>query len=135
MWSVWLERNRHSFEDNEKTLDELKGLCQRNLLEWSHCWGFTDCSSLSEFMSSLSLVSWLLILLCFLFFFPVVHHHEQLVLFLISLIIVFCLPIKKKKKMKGLQKVICKWEQLMHQWGRGIWFMLREQKEVQKKKT
>ena len=35
--------------------------------------------------------------------------------------------------LKGLQKVICKWEQLMHQWGRGIWFMLREQKEVQKK--
>ena len=55
------------------------------LLEWSRCWGFTDCSSLSEFMSSLSLVSWLLLLLCFLFFFPVVHHHEQLVLFLIFL--------------------------------------------------
>ena len=33
MWSVWLERNRRSFEDNEKTLDELKGLCQQNL--WS----------------------------------------------------------------------------------------------------
>ena len=26
MWIVWLERNRHSFEDNEKTLDELKVL-------------------------------------------------------------------------------------------------------------
>ena len=24
MWIVWLEQNRHSFEDNEKTLDELK---------------------------------------------------------------------------------------------------------------
>ena len=57
MWSVWLERNRRSFEDNEKTLDELKGLCQRSLLEWSRYWGFTDCSSLFEFMSSLSLVS------------------------------------------------------------------------------
>ena len=57
MWIVWLERNRRSFEDIEKTLDELKVLCQRSLLEWSHCWGFTDCSSLSEFMSSLSLVS------------------------------------------------------------------------------
>ena len=33
MWIVWLERNRHSFEDNEKTLDELKVLCQRSLLE------------------------------------------------------------------------------------------------------
>ena len=57
MWIVWLERNRHSFEDNEKTLDELNVLCQHSLLEWSHCWGFTDCSSLSEFMLSLSLVS------------------------------------------------------------------------------
>ena len=55
--SVWLEQNPHSFEDNEKTLDELKVLCQHSLLEWSHCWGFTDFSSLSEFMYSLNLVS------------------------------------------------------------------------------
>ena len=57
MWIVWLEQNRHSFQDNEKTLDELKVLCQHSLLEWSHCWGFTDFSSLSEFMYSLNLVS------------------------------------------------------------------------------
>ena len=38
-------------------LDELKVLCQRILLEWFCCWGFTDRSSLFEFMSSLSLVS------------------------------------------------------------------------------
>ena len=49
MWIVWLERNRHSFKDNEKTLDELKVLCQRSLLEWSHCWGFTDCSGYQSF--------------------------------------------------------------------------------------
>ena len=57
MWIVWLERNRQSFEGKEKTLDELKLLCQRSLLEWSRCWGFTDCSSLFEFLSSFSLVS------------------------------------------------------------------------------
>ena len=57
MLIVWLEQNRRSFEDNEKMLDELKVLCQRSLLEWSCCWVFTDYSSLSEFMSSLSLVS------------------------------------------------------------------------------
>ena len=57
IWIVWLEQNRCSFEDNEKMLDELKVLCQRRFLEWFRCWGFTDCSSLSEFMSSLSLVS------------------------------------------------------------------------------
>ena len=39
-----------------ETLDELKLLCHRSLLEWSCCWGFTDCSSLSEFFSSISLV-------------------------------------------------------------------------------
>ena len=57
MWIVRLERNCLSVEDKEKTLDELKVSCQRSLLEWSHCWGFTDCSSLSEIMSSLNLVS------------------------------------------------------------------------------
>ena len=39
MWIMWLWRNRRSFEDKEKTLEELKILCQRSLLEWSHCWG------------------------------------------------------------------------------------------------
>ena len=51
MWIAWLERNCCSFEDTEKMLEELKVLCQRILFEWSHCWGFTDCSSLSEFRS------------------------------------------------------------------------------------
>ena len=37
MWIVWLERNRRFFEDNEKTLDELKVLCLHSLLEWSPC--------------------------------------------------------------------------------------------------
>ena len=55
MWIVWLERNRRSFENMKKTLDELKVLCQRNLFEWSCCWGFTDSSSLSKFMFSLRL--------------------------------------------------------------------------------
>ena len=57
MWIVWLEQSRRSFEDIEKTLDELKVLCQWSLLEWSRCWGFTNCSSITEFMLSLSLVS------------------------------------------------------------------------------
>ena len=57
MWTVWLEQNRRSFEDTEKTLEELKVLCQCSLFEWSRCWGFTDYSSLSEFIFSLRLVS------------------------------------------------------------------------------
>ena len=55
MWIDWLERNRRSFENMEKTLYELKVLCQRSLFEWARCWGFTDSSSLSEFMFSLRL--------------------------------------------------------------------------------
>ena len=57
MWIVWLERNHCSFEDTEKTLEELKVLCQRNLFYWSRCRGFTDCSSLSEFRFSLRIAS------------------------------------------------------------------------------
>ena len=55
MWTVWLERNRYSFENMEKTLDELKVLSQRSLFEWSRCSGFTESSSLLEFLFSLRL--------------------------------------------------------------------------------
>ena len=55
MWIMWLERNRRSFEDKGKTLEELKILCQRSLMEWSHCWGFTESLSLLEFLFSLRL--------------------------------------------------------------------------------
>ena len=64
MWIVWLGRNRRSCEDKEKTMEEFKILCQRNLMEWFRCWGFIECFSLSEFMPSLSLVSWLLSCYC-----------------------------------------------------------------------
>ena len=57
MWTVWMERNHRSFEDSEKYLVELIGLCQRSLFDWSQCWGFTECSSIVQFFSSLSLVS------------------------------------------------------------------------------
>ena len=37
MWILWLEWNRRSFEDTEKTLEELFVLCQRSLFDWSRC--------------------------------------------------------------------------------------------------
>ena len=61
-----MERNHRSFKNMEKTLDELKVLCQHNLFEWSRCWGITDSSSLSEFMFSLRL-TFDFPLLCLLF--------------------------------------------------------------------
>ena len=84
MWIVWLGRNRRSFENMEKTLDELKVLCQCSLFGWARCWGFTDSSSLSKFMFSLRLSFWFPFILFYYLFllFLVVHHHEQLVLFL-----------------------------------------------------
>ena len=56
MWTIWMERNCRSFEDSEKSLVELIGLCQINLFDWSRCWGFTEFSSIVQFFSSLSLV-------------------------------------------------------------------------------
>ena len=50
MWIVQTEQNGCSFEDTEKTLVKLKDLC----------WGFTDCSSFIEFISSLRIASWFL---------------------------------------------------------------------------
>ena len=56
--------------------------------------GFTDCSSLSEFMSSLSLVYWFLVLLCCLFFFSCTF-------LFFSFIINFWLPIKREREREG----------------------------------
>ena len=51
---VWRERNQCSFEDTEKSLVQLQALCQKTLFDWSKCWGFSDCSTILEFISSLS---------------------------------------------------------------------------------
>ena len=49
MWLFWKERNSHTFEDMESSLDQLKALFARTLFDWSWVWGFTQCSSLLEF--------------------------------------------------------------------------------------
>ena len=53
MWVVWLERNRRSFEAQERTLVQLQALCQNTLFEWAKCWGSSNCSSTLEFFSTL----------------------------------------------------------------------------------
>ena len=53
MWTIWTERNRRSFEDEGKTVVQLLELCQRTLFDWSRCWGFSDCSNLLDFLSSI----------------------------------------------------------------------------------
>lgn len=52
-WLVWSERNRRAFEDEEKSVVQLLEFCQKTLFDWSRCWGFLDCSSLTDFISSI----------------------------------------------------------------------------------
>ena len=53
MWTIWIERNRQSFKDEGKIVVQLLDLCQRALFDWSRCWGFSNCSTLMDFLSSI----------------------------------------------------------------------------------
>ena len=53
MWTIWSERNQLAFEDEEKTMVQLLEFCQRTLFNWSCCWGFSNCSTLMDFISSI----------------------------------------------------------------------------------
>ena len=64
MWLVWKERNARTFEDVESPIDMLKTLLARTLSEWSRIWGLTHCSSLSDFLISISLSLWF-VCICF----------------------------------------------------------------------
>ena len=55
LWTIWTERNQQSFEDEGKTVVQLLELCQRTLFDWSQCWGFSDCSTLLDFLSSIKI--------------------------------------------------------------------------------
>ena len=114
MWIVWLERNRCSFENLEKTVDELKVLCQRSLFEWSRCWGFTNSSSLSKFMFSLRLSFWfsLSFVLSFVFSVPCCSSSWTTCSFLffsLITVLVLWLPIKKKKMLRHCYLRLIAW--------------------------
>ena len=53
MWTIWTERNRSSFEDEEKTVVQLLEFCQRTFFDWSRYWGYSDCSTFLDFLSSI----------------------------------------------------------------------------------
>ena len=53
MWTIWTKQNRWSFENEGKTVVQLLNLCQRIFFDWSWCWGFLDCSTLMDFLSSI----------------------------------------------------------------------------------
>ena len=56
MWVVWMERNRRSFKTKEKSNVQLQALCHSTLFDWSRSWGSLTCSSIIEFLSSLSII-------------------------------------------------------------------------------
>ena len=53
MWTIWIEQNWWSFEDEGKIVVQLLDLYQWTLFDWSRCWGFSDCSILMDFLSSI----------------------------------------------------------------------------------
>ena len=53
VWTIWTEQNLQSFEDEGKTVVQLLEFCQWTLFDWSQCWGFSDCSTLMDFLSSI----------------------------------------------------------------------------------
>ncbi len=54
MWTVWRERNRRTFEDEEHSNTKLTELFFGLLFDWVQVWGFTSEISLADFFVSLS---------------------------------------------------------------------------------
>ncbi len=94
MWTIWKECNYRTFEDVSKTDNQmLEGFIQ-TLFDWSKTWGFSSCTSISEFTSSLYLLSHDVYLWC-------VSVHALCTLHY-SAIKLLILLIKKKKKVKPM---------------------------------
>ena len=53
MWTIWTEWNRRSFEDEGNIVVQLLEFCQRTLFDRSRCWGYSDSSTLLDFLSSI----------------------------------------------------------------------------------
>ena len=83
MWLIWRERNTHTFEDVEKSIDLLKSLLVGTLFGWSCIWGFMQCISLFDFLQFVSVSLWIFFFFWYLYLFQVqsVHHREHDVLF------------------------------------------------------
>ena len=55
MWCIWKERNRRTFEDLDRSKEQLLALFFGSLFDWARAWGLTSSDSLPLFLSSLSL--------------------------------------------------------------------------------
>ena len=55
MWCIWRERNRRTFEDLDRSKDQLLALFAGSLFDWARAWGLTSSYSIPFFLSSLLL--------------------------------------------------------------------------------
>lgn len=61
MWIVWKERNRHTFEDVEILLEHLQSLLICTLLSWYRARGFSQYTSIIEFLYSCRPTIWFIV--------------------------------------------------------------------------
>jgi hypothetical protein len=57
MWIIWKECNQRTFEDVSSSDRQLLEGFTLTLFDWFRAWGFTTNTSITEFISSLSLLS------------------------------------------------------------------------------
>ena len=55
MWCIWREHNRQTFEDFDRSDDQLLALFSGPIFYWVRAWGLTSSESLPLFLSSLLL--------------------------------------------------------------------------------
>jgi hypothetical protein len=55
MWTIWRERNGHTFEDVENHVGKIIELFMGSLYDWSCAWGISSSHSLGDFLESLTL--------------------------------------------------------------------------------
>ena len=111
MWCIWRERNWRTFEDRDKSDDQLLAYFSGSLFDWSRAWGLTSSDSIPMFLSSLLCNQFLFapfVLLFFLLLFSLFVSFSVLsglpyVFMRFYLNIFFLTYQKKKKKKKFLQ--------------------------------
>jgi hypothetical protein len=92
MWTIWKEHNQRTFQNVSQSDNKILEGFTLTLFDWSRAWGLTTSTSISVFLSSLSLNSHDVIPLCVSVHTLCTPH---------SFLIKFCLlPIKKKKNLE-----------------------------------
>ena len=57
MWCIWRERNRQTFENLDRSDDQMLALFSGSLFDWARAWRLTSSDSVPLFLSSLFLHS------------------------------------------------------------------------------